>query len=129
MAEATKILMAEVPKGKEMGPGKVVIRGIRVGPLGATTALTSPAVGDGAMYVGSGAGLHAIDPKTRQELWRLKTSQPVAATPVVRDGVIYFVTAAAMTARARGPIIVGGDIGKRLLGKACLHAVRLKAKE
>lgn len=88
-----------------------------------TTYLTSPVAGDGVLYVGSKAGLHAIDPKTRQQLWRLKTSQPVFGRPVVRDGVVYFVTG---PAPAGGVIMTDGS-GKVALGKACLHAVRLKA--
>ena len=93
-----------------------------VGPPGGTTGLTAPAAGDGAVYVGSKAGLHAIDPKTRQELWRLKTSLPVASTPVVREGIVYFVTGTVGIRRAGVPRMLP-NMGARL------HALRLKAKE
>ncbi len=54
--------------------------------------LSAPAVAGGAVYFGSREGLHALDLKSRQELWRFETPMAVAGRPVVANGVVYFAT-------------------------------------
>ncbi len=89
-------------------------------------ALSGPAVAGGVIYVGEREGLCALDGKTRQKLWRCKTPHPLAARPVVADGVIYFLTA---SVRAQARLMVlnqpGGQAGQADAGGA-LHALRLK---
>jgi outer membrane protein assembly factor BamB len=51
---------------------------------------SSPAVIDGVVYIGSSDGLHALDVKNGQEVWRFVTRNAVNETPAVVDGVVYF---------------------------------------
>ena len=43
------------------------------------------------VYVGSNDGrLYALDVETGQEKWRFKTGGPVASSPAIAGGVVYF---------------------------------------
>ncbi len=108
------------------GGGAAQIRMILSGAMGGGPgALTAPAVAGGVAYYG-GDGLHALDLKTKQELWRLKTDNPVVGAPVVIDGVLYFITAPGMGGMGGPMVIRGGQ--PAIQSGAKLHALRLKLK-
>jgi len=53
--------------------------------------LSSPAVADGVVYVGSlGNYLYAVDAKSGQQKWKFKTNDKIYSSPAVADGVVYF---------------------------------------
>lgn len=55
--------------------------------------VTSPAIADGVVYIGSLTGhIHAIDQETGTEKWKFKSRMPIASSPAVADGVLYFVS-------------------------------------
>lgn len=52
--------------------------------------LSTPAVVDGALYVGGGDGhVYRIDARTGREAWRFRTAGRVRSSPAVVDGVVY----------------------------------------
>jgi outer membrane protein assembly factor BamB len=54
-------------------------------------AISSPAVVDGAAYVGSTDGhLYAIDTQSGQQKWTFATDARVTSSPAVMHGVVYF---------------------------------------
>ena len=56
----------------------------------AAWVVSSPAVVDGVVYVGSWDGqVYAIDAATGDERWRFQTSGYVSSSPAVVDGVVY----------------------------------------
>ncbi len=67
--------------------GNVVINGVSYG----SGALSSPCVHEGMLYVGSAEGLHAVDLKTRLEVWKIE-AKGVTVQPFVVGGVLYFAT-------------------------------------
>jgi eukaryotic-like serine/threonine-protein kinase len=57
--------------------------------------VTSPAIVDGVVYIGSMSGfLYAIDQQTGKEKWNFKSRMPIASSPAVAGGVLYFVSSA-----------------------------------
>ena len=59
-----------------------------VGNVGFVSSL---AIADGVVYVGSGDGrLYALDAETGQEKWRFKTDGAIVSSPAVAGGVVYF---------------------------------------
>ncbi|MFQ5554639.1 MAG: PQQ-binding-like beta-propeller repeat protein [Acidimicrobiia bacterium] len=55
--------------------------------------LSSPTVVDGAAYVGSFDGnLYVVDVASGEQLWRFRTESQIANSPVVVDGVVYFMS-------------------------------------
>ena len=55
--------------------------------------VTSPAIADGVVYIGSLSGhLYAIDQETGKEKWNFKSRMPIASSPAVADGTLYFVS-------------------------------------
>jgi len=57
--------------------------------------VTSPAIADGVVYIGSMSGhLHAIDQQSGKEKWNFKSRMPIASSPAVADGTVYFVSSA-----------------------------------
>jgi len=57
--------------------------------------VTSPAIADGVVYIGSLSGhLYAIDQQTGQQKWQFKSSRPIASSATVVDGTLYFVSSA-----------------------------------
>lgn len=51
---------------------------------------------DGAAYMGGPDGVYAIDLKTRRQLWKFHTSQPVTYRMAQADGVLFFASAASL---------------------------------
>lgn len=52
--------------------------------------MTSPAVADSTVYVGSGDGsVYAIDAEDGIEQWAVQTDGPVYSSPVVVEGTVY----------------------------------------
>jgi len=93
----------------------------------AAARLSAPAVAGGAVYFGSTEGLHALDPKSRQELWRFETPLAVAGRPVVADGVVYFGTTKEVPFGAVRPAQQGQPQPPAEQPPG-LYAVRLKAE-
>ncbi|MBK7902509.1 MAG: PQQ-binding-like beta-propeller repeat protein [Proteobacteria bacterium] len=57
--------------------------------------VTSPAIVNGVLYIGSLSGhLYAIDQQTGQEKWNFKSRMPIASSPAVAGGTVYFVSSA-----------------------------------
>jgi outer membrane protein assembly factor BamB len=55
--------------------------------------VTSPAVADGVVYIGSLSGhLYAVDKETGKEKWNFKSRMPIASSPAVAGGLLYFVS-------------------------------------
>ena len=55
--------------------------------------ISSPAVAKGAVYVGSGDGnLYVVDATSGDQLLRFRTETPIGSSPVVVDGVVYFLS-------------------------------------
>ena len=51
---------------------------------------SSPALGDGALYIGSDDGrLYAVDATDGQKLWDFATGAKITSSPALADGVIY----------------------------------------
>lgn len=74
--------------------------------------LTGATVADGSIYVGSGAGVHALDAASGQERWTFETPASVTAQPAVHDGTVYVASSAPRE----------GDLGP-VTGPASLHAL------
>ena len=124
-------LAGDAPHGKQQtvvvqGGGRARVQVFVGGNVAGAkpTSLTPPAVVGGELVFGSREGLHALDLKTRRELWRLKTEHPVVSRPVVVGGVVYFVTSDA--SRLGGLRIVRG--AGAVAGSAKLRALRLRAE-
>ena len=57
--------------------------------------VTSPAIANGVLYIGSLSGhLYAIDQQTGQEKWNFKSRMPIASSAAVAGGTVYFVSSA-----------------------------------
>ena len=53
--------------------------------------VSSPAVVDGTVYIGSGDGnLYAIDRQTSVQRWAFRTQSRVSSSPAVANGLVYF---------------------------------------
>ncbi len=54
------------------------------------TISSSPALGDGVIYVGSGDGnLYALDTRDGHQLWAFPTGDGIASSPLLANGVVY----------------------------------------
>jgi eukaryotic-like serine/threonine-protein kinase len=54
--------------------------------------VSSPAIADGVIYVGSGDGnLYAIDQETGTQKWKFDTGEPVVSSPAIANGLVYFI--------------------------------------
>ncbi len=91
--------------------------------------LTGPTVAGGVLYFGSREGLHALDLKSRCEIWKLQVPWPVSGPPVIAGGVIYFGT---LATPAGGLVSNVEARGARVRGEkekaGALSAVRLESK-
>ena len=53
--------------------------------------VSSPAVAEGLVYVGSADGnLYAIDQETGAQKWSFETGEPIVSSPAVANGMVYF---------------------------------------
>jgi len=76
-------------------PGPAVFTGVKWAFKAGGPIVTSPAVSDGVVYIGSLDGhLYAIDQETGKEKWNFKSSRPIASSPAVDEGTLYFVSSA-----------------------------------
>jgi outer membrane protein assembly factor BamB len=76
-------------------PGPAVLTGVKWAFKAGGPIVTSPAVADGVVYIGSLDGhLYAIDQDTGKEKWNFKSSRPIASSPAVVGGTLYFVSSA-----------------------------------
>jgi outer membrane protein assembly factor BamB len=91
------------------GGGRFIMRS------GGGGGLSIPWIESGTMYVASPVGLHAVDLKTRQELWRLESNEVIAARPIVIGGVLYYGTADLSTAGAGGIVMMNVNGGQGLV--------------
>jgi outer membrane protein assembly factor BamB len=81
--------------GVYAGPGPTSMPAVQWTFKAAGPIVTSPAIADGVVYIGSLSGhLYAIDQATGQEKWQFKSSQPIASSATVVDGALYFVSSA-----------------------------------
>jgi outer membrane protein assembly factor BamB len=77
------------------GAGPARTPGVKWSFKAAGPIVTSPAIADGVVYIGSMSGhLYAIDPQTGKEKWNFKSRMPIASSPAVADGTVYFVSSA-----------------------------------
>jgi outer membrane protein assembly factor BamB len=111
--------------------GRVLVRG-----GGMAGGLSVPCVEGDRLYVASPAGLHGVDLKTHQELWRLPSKEIITVRPAVWDGVLYYGTgdfsgggnaAVIVAARAGAQAGQANPANQQPDTEAALHAVRLKA--
>jgi len=76
-------------------PGPASFGGVKWAFKAGGAIVTSPAVADGVVYIGSLDGhLYAIDQDTGKEKWKFKSSRPIASSPAVERGTLYFVSSA-----------------------------------
>ncbi|WP_331769197.1 serine/threonine-protein kinase (plasmid) [Embleya sp. NBC_00888] len=54
-----------------------------------SSGLSSPAVVDGAVYVGSAQNLYALSAATGAKKWDFGANSPLSSAPAVADGVVY----------------------------------------
>ncbi|HET6429681.1 MAG TPA: PQQ-binding-like beta-propeller repeat protein, partial [Phycisphaerae bacterium] len=111
------------------GGNAVVRMQVNGGPFNllGTGADSDPVVAGGTIYQGGSDGLAALDSTTGNEVWKYKTDQPVAAPPVVADGVIYFVTGT-VGGMFRMPANAPAQPQPQAANEAVLHALRLKVE-
>jgi outer membrane protein assembly factor BamB len=69
------------------GDGSLIRPPVRVGP--ADKRLSAPATDGQRLYVGSYAGLHALDLVTGREVWAFSTRRRIRAAPVVIGDLVY----------------------------------------
>ena len=76
-------------------PGPTRFGGVKWAFKAGGAIVTSPAVAEGVVYIGSLDGhLYAIDQDTGKEKWNFKSSRPIASSPAVDRGTLYFVSSA-----------------------------------
>ena len=63
---------------------------------GADSVVSSPAVLDGVVYVGSADHfVYAVDAKSGEQRWKFETNGSISSSPAVSDGVVYIVSGGA----------------------------------
>ncbi len=107
--------------GEMPGPGPASANGIseRWRFTTGISVISSPAVVDGVVYVGSDDGnLYAIEAATGSERWRFTTGDQVNSSPAVVDGVVYvgsddgnLYAVEAATGSERWRFTTGGEVG------------------
>ncbi|MBZ5637344.1 MAG: PQQ-binding-like beta-propeller repeat protein [Acidobacteriia bacterium] len=76
-------------------PGPRTFGGVKWAFKAGGPILTSPAVADGVVYIGSLDGhLYAVDQESGKEKWNFKSRMPIASSPAVAGGTLYFVSSA-----------------------------------
>ena len=76
-------------------PGPTRFGGVKWAFKAGGAIVTSPAVADGVVYIGSLDGhLYAVEQDTGKEKWNFKSSRPIASSPAVDGGTLYFVSSA-----------------------------------
>ena len=71
-------------------PGPTQLGGVKWTFKTGGPIVSSPAVADGVVYIGSFDGsLYAVDQQTGKQKWKFDTPRQVASTPAVADGVVY----------------------------------------
>jgi outer membrane protein assembly factor BamB len=79
--------------GAYAAPGPVAAPGVQWSFKAAGPVVTSPAIANGVIYIGSMSGhLYALDQRTGQEKWNFKSRMPIASSAAVAAGVVYFVS-------------------------------------
>lgn len=74
-------------------PGPLQFTGVKWSFKTGGPIVSSPAVVDGIIYIGSMDGyLYAIDQSTGKEKWKFKSSMPIASSPAVTSTTLYFVS-------------------------------------
>jgi eukaryotic-like serine/threonine-protein kinase len=74
-------------------PGPKQLSGVKWVFKTAGPIVSSPAIADGVVYIGSMDGyLYAVDQSTGTEKWKFKSSMPISSSPAVAGGVLYFVS-------------------------------------
>jgi eukaryotic-like serine/threonine-protein kinase len=81
--------------GAYRSSGPTQLHGVKWAFTAAGPIVTSPAIADGIVYIGSLSGhLYAIDQQTGLEKWNFKSRMPIASSATVADGIVYFVSSA-----------------------------------
>jgi eukaryotic-like serine/threonine-protein kinase len=76
-------------------PGPKQLSGVKWTFKAGGPIVTSPAIADGVLYIGSMSGhLYAIDQQTGKEKWNFKSRMPIASSPAVAGATLYFVSSA-----------------------------------
>lgn len=76
-------------------PGPQQFNGVKWAFKTGGPIVSSPAIADGVVYIGSMDGyLYAIDQTTGKEKWKYKSRMPIASSPAVASGILYFVSSA-----------------------------------
>lgn len=91
------------------GQGRFILRGMGAG------GLTMPCVDGGTMYLASPMGLHAVDLKSRAELWRLEGEGGIVARPTVADGVLYYGTSDLSGGGAVGNVVMVANVNGQIV--------------
>lgn len=73
--------------------GPKILKGVKWQFKTGGTIVSSPAIVDGVVYIGSSdGGLYAVDQKTGQQKWKTPTRGPIASSPAVADGLVFFLS-------------------------------------
>jgi outer membrane protein assembly factor BamB len=79
--------------GVYASPGPRQFGGVKWAFKAAGPIVTSPAIADGVVYIGSMSGhLYAIDQETGKEKWNFKSRMPIASSPALGGGVVLVVS-------------------------------------
>ena len=74
--------------GVYQSPGPKTLKGVKWQFKTGGTIVSSPAVVNGVVYIGSSDGaLYAVDQKSGQQKWKTGTRGPVASSPAVAEGI------------------------------------------
>jgi len=79
--------------GVYQSPGPKTLKGVKWQFKTGGTIVSSPAVVNGVVYIGSSDGaLYAVDQKSGQQKWKTGTRGPVASSPAVAEGMVFFLS-------------------------------------
>jgi outer membrane protein assembly factor BamB len=77
--------------GVYVSPGPQTLKGVAWTFAAGGPVLSSPALADGVLYIGSDDGkLYALEAATGKKKWELATEGPVRSSPAVLAGTVYF---------------------------------------
>jgi len=79
--------------GVYQSSGPKVLKGIKWQFKTQGAIVSSPAIANGIVYIGSSDGaLYAVDQTSGQQKWKAQTRGPIASSPAVADGLVFFLS-------------------------------------
>jgi len=79
--------------GVYQSSGPKMLKGIKWQFKTQGAIVSSPAIANGIVYIGSSDGaLYAVDQTSGQQKWKAQTRGPIASSPAVADGLVFFLS-------------------------------------